>query len=340
MTRRNTESASATLQRQWHMLRFVPRQPRKIAARELHALLEDIGLASTKRTIERDLIVLSSIFPLVVDDRSKPYGWSWRRDTPSLDLAQLTLDEGLAFHLIEQFLKPLLPAQVAERLQPYFRNARHVLDSVSGPGPAKWSEKVRVVPPGQPLIVPKMAPGIFEAVSTALIHARQLDLRYQRRGERASGELRVHPLGLVQRGPVLYLVCTVFDYSDVRLLAMHRIKSATVLDIGANLLKQFDLDAYIAGGAFGFTDEIGRKIRLVALFRDGAGDHLHETPLAADQRLTEIGPGTLRLAVTVPDTAQLRWWLLGFGDAVEALRPKSLRSEFATITRAMAARYR
>jgi predicted DNA-binding transcriptional regulator YafY len=340
MARRNTESASATLQRQWQMLRLVPRQPRKIAAREIHNLLANIGLPTTKRTIERDLIALSASFQLVVDDRNKPYGWSWSRDAPSLDLPRLTLDEGLAFHLVEQFLKPLLPAQVAERLQPYFRNARQVLDSVSGPGHAKWAEKVRVVPPGQPLLVPKMAAGVFEAVSTALMHARQLDLRHQPRGEKTPRELRIHPLGLVQRGAILYLVCTVFDYSDVRLLAMHRIKSATESDTAANIPKQFDLDAHIAGGAFGFTDEIGRKIRLTAIFRERAGNHLYETPLAADQRLTEIEPGTLRLAATVPDTAQLRWWLLGFGDRVEVLRPKSLRSEFATMAKAMAARYR
>ena len=88
------------------MLRFLPRYPRKIAARELHALLGDIGQPASKRTIERDLIELSRVFPLVVDDRSKPYGWSWRREAPTFNLPGLSLDESLAVNLVEQFMQP------------------------------------------------------------------------------------------------------------------------------------------------------------------------------------------------------------------------------------------
>jgi predicted DNA-binding transcriptional regulator YafY len=36
----------------------------------------------------------------------------------------------------------------------------------------------------------------------------------------------------------------------------------------------------------------------------------------------------VRLSATVADTAELRWWLLGFGEGVEVIGPKSLRNEF------------
>jgi predicted DNA-binding transcriptional regulator YafY len=35
--------------------------------------------------------------------------------------------------------------------------------------------------------------------------------------------------------------------------------------------------------------------------------------------------GHQRLRATVPDTAQIRWWLLGLGDNVEVIAPASLR---------------
>jgi predicted DNA-binding transcriptional regulator YafY len=41
----------------------------------------------------------------------------------------------------------------------------------------------------------------------------------------------------------------------------------------------------------------------------------------------------------VLDTLQLRWWLLGFGDQVEVVAPKSLRQEFAETARNMAGYY-
>ena len=43
--------------------------------------------------------------------------------------------------------------------------------------------------------------------------------------------------------------------------------------------------------------------------------------------------------VTVADTAELRWWLLGFGDGVEVVRPKALRNEFREMTNNMARMY-
>jgi hypothetical protein len=43
---------------------------------------------------------------------------------------------------------------------------------------------------------------------------------------------------------------------------------------------------------------------------------------------------------TVLDTAELRWWLLGFGDGVEVLAPEVLRQDFQMTALRMAAYYR
>jgi len=39
------------------------------------------------------------------------------------------------------------------------------------------------------------------------------------------------------------------------------------------------------------------------------------------------------------DTSELRWWLLGFGDQVEVLKPASLRKHFARMAANMATAY-
>jgi predicted DNA-binding transcriptional regulator YafY len=41
----------------------------------------------------------------------------------------------------------------------------------------------------------------------------------------------------------------------------------------------------------------------------------------------------------VLDTQQLRWWLLGFGDGVEVMKPAKLRREFRDMARGMAEIY-
>ena len=70
------------------------------------------------------------------------------------------------------------------------------------------------------------------------------------------------------------------------------------------------------------------KFRLELIFEVQAGFHLVESPLSKDQKITEMKDGRMRIKSTVSDTAQLRWWILGFGSQVEVVSPKRLRLEF------------
>lgn len=65
-----------TLLRHWQTLRLIRRYPKNTTAAELCCSLEAEGFKVGKRTVERDLQALSRIFPLLVDERSKPFGWS------------------------------------------------------------------------------------------------------------------------------------------------------------------------------------------------------------------------------------------------------------------------
>ncbi len=73
----------------------------------------------------------------------------------------------------------------------------------------------------------------------------------------------------------------------------------------------------------------GKKIKLRAVFSKAAALHLTESKLSADQKITRKKEGGVLIEATIADTAELRWWLLGFGSAVEVLGPSSLRKEFA-----------
>jgi hypothetical protein len=66
---------------------------------------------------------------------------------------------------------------------------------------------------------------------------------------------------------------------------------------------------------------------------------LRETPIGDDQTLTAHREDRVRLRASVPDTPQLRWWLLAFGDTVTVEAPAALRQWFAEKTTAMAACY-
>ena len=198
---------------------------------------------------------------------------------------------------------------------------------------ASWRKKVAIVPPNQPLIPPSYAEEIIEAVHSALLSEQQLEISYASREQGETKSYRAHPLGIVQRGAVTYLVATLSDYTDIRLLAVHRIQSAQGLDKPATTPKNFNLAKYIREGAFGFGES--GEIKLLVRFSTTAGEHLRETPLSLDQQIEADLPDWVRVQATVPNTAQLRWWLLGFGNQVEVLAPVSLREEFINTSQSL-----
>jgi predicted DNA-binding transcriptional regulator YafY len=55
--------------------------------------------------------------------------------------------------------------------------------------------------------------------------------------------------------------------------------------------------------------------------------------------LKPLEDGALHLQAKVVNTEQLRWWLLGFGDKVEVIKPKTLRQELAQIAASLHATY-
>jgi len=323
-----------TLHRQWQMLRMIPRYPIKITATQLHEKLKAENYAVTKRTIERDLMALSESFPIVSDERDKPYGWSWAKEGANFDLPGISTTEALTFNLVEQHLKPILPASTLAQLNHYFVTASKKLTSLSEHSPAhSWLDKVRVIQPTLTLLPPNIDSDAQRVVSEGLLLDKQLKIAYQKRGAENTVEYLIHPLGIVERGQLIYLVCTMRSYQDIRILALHRFRSTEMLDESSQRPDGFSLDDYIASGAFGFGGE--ETIRLEAVFKSPSGNHLYETPLSVDQVLTVQGEGNIKMTATVVDTEQLRWWLLGFGERVEVLAPAQLRESIAQTAKSL-----
>jgi predicted DNA-binding transcriptional regulator YafY len=316
---------SDTLLRQWELLRAIPRAPKKIDVATLMTKLETAGYKTTKRSIQRDLNLLSGVFPLICDDRSTTYGWSWSSDAPTFDLPAMDGPTALTVRLIEQFIPTLLPPTIRDLLAPQFARARAVLDSNPDNTLGKWTDCVRVVAREMPLLPPKLNNDAVRVVYEALLGGKRFTADYRSRNN-DTDEIKsyeVNPLGLVARGNLLYLVSTLWNYQDIRQLALHRVTNATHTDIEVTRPDGFDLDQYIRQGEFQYP--VGPMIEIKAKFGRAAAAHLYETPLSEDQSIEETEDGYVIITATVRDTAQLDWWLSGFGSMVEVQGPPELR---------------
>lgn len=324
-----------TLYRHLLILRMLPRYPQKIDGATIESKLRAEGdTETTRRTIQRDLEKLSALFPIACQDDTKPYGWSWQKDAPAFDMPGMDPATALTFFLAERFLAPLFPKSTLNGLRPYLTNAHKVLDKLTENRLRKWPDKVRIVQRGQPLLAPEIKPEVAEVVYEALLQEKRFQAHYRRRGDTEGREYVVNPLGLVIQDQLTYLVASLWDYDDPVLLLLHRMETAELLDETCHIPEGFNLQAYLDSGELLFP-ESDKMLKLVALFDKYAGAHLVETPLSRDQTVKEQKDGRLLIKATVADTAQLRWWLLGFGDNVEVVGPKKLIDEFAKNARSM-----
>ena len=322
---------SDTILRQIQLLQSLPRQPYKKSPKDLKDDLIQVGFEVSIRTIQRDLKVLSSILPLVSDERDKPYGWSWHKDASGLNPIMDPI-EALTFSLAEEYLEPIMPGKSFNRLKIFFDRANNVLKEMDRSSIKKWRDNVRVVPQWQTLIAPEINELAEAEIYDALLKGNQLEVEYLKRGEKKPQKRIVNPLGIVLQGVVHRLICTMDDSKDPRHLPIHRFKEARQNGHKAQRLQYFDIDSFIKDQNIGYLISV-KPIKLEAIFQPMAGFHLTETPITKDQQLEQLRDGRYKLRATLANTSQLRWWLLGFGGQVEVVKPKSLRNEFKEMAR-------
>ncbi len=115
------------------------------------------------------------------------------------------------------------------------------------------------------------------------------------------------------------------DYEDVYIYALQRMKSAEVLSQDSRQKDGFYLHTFASSqGHFGSGEIIEFKARIC----DQLAAVLEETPLAISQNNSEKNESGYReIKVTIPNSWQLRWWILGEGERIVVLEPLSLRQE-------------
>ena len=296
------------------MVQRLPRG-RWVGTAELQKALQQEGIDVNLRTIQRDLVALAASFPLESNGLS-PQGWRWKADAPATQLPQMTSSQALTFMMVEQHLRQLMPASVLNELRPWFDNAHQLARQSTSPT-HRWIDKIRIVPPTQPLIPPAIDADALHTIQEALLLNRRLDVLYESRTKQQALNLEVDPLAIVQRGVALYLVAVGKSLSSgkttdaIRLFAIHRFKKAWLRDEKARKPKGFVLDEYLAYGGLGFGS--GKMKKLKAIFTKEAGEHLYESKLSEDQVIKELPDGRLEVSATVADTPQLEWWMRGMG---------------------------
>lgn len=328
-------SVTDSLKRQWQLLRAIPREPQRRSTTELLQALKDEGHRITIRSVQRDLSDLSADWGFTNDVEGKAHYWYWPKGFRMLDIPGLDSSQALVFHLAKQYLASALPASQIRQLAPYFDQADQVLAD-EAKKLTRWRNRVRMLSRGPQLAVPDVPLGVATVIHEALLKAQRVNLQYRKRGETEAKEYVASIHALIVKDGVTYGVVTFLDYTDLRHIALHRVIKVEALDEAATRLPAFDLDAYIQKeAAFAYPSPDSKQLRLQLRINARVAEHLSERPLSDDQQINPDDDGKSLLTATVPNTAELRWWLRGFGSNIEVVGPKSLRDKMVEMLRQM-----
>lgn len=339
------QAKESTLMRQHELLRMltISRSSSKNIgtwdkASELTQKLAELGYSVSLRTVQRDLMALSEIYTLEVNDKNpRDYGWRWKKGA-RINIHEMGTPEALALNMAKLHLAPLLPKPTFEALEPLFEAAEIRLAEQHKSNKKKsknWINKIRVVQPAQSFIAPNINANIQENICQSLMDEKKIYVSYQAIDGAEPKQYELNPLGLIVRGSVHYLVATAKEYTQLTVYALHRFLMVEKLEKSITTPAGFNLDDAIAKGIGDFFDQ-PNSIRLKIICDEYLTKFLGETPLSHDQVIEKSTSGKSIVTASVNETWQLDLWLRSQGGRLEVCEPKELRQSMrAELIRAL-----
>ncbi|MGK0290008.1 MAG: putative DNA-binding transcriptional regulator YafY [bacterium] len=335
----NKKPAASVIYWVWRMLQLIPRYPDTTTASKLHKRLQLEGIVVDLKTVQRNLKAISEMqgFPIVRDPEdggkhsSRAIQWSWAQDAPEVNIAGMNPPTALTYKLAKEFLSRYMPQSLLKNIEPYFERAETVLEHFVDKKVRTYPEKIRVIQRGPKQKPAKVDLDIWNIVCEAILLGKRFEMGYLKRGENEIQTREFTPLGIVFREPMVYIVGVFGDFEEPRQLALNRIQSAMLSDKTRKIVKDFDLDQYIKAGNFDYIESgKERSLKIKLLMDTQTVQNLEENPLGDDQVITEVEGNDKKRIVTVTmlNSSQFRWWVLGYGETIEVLEPQELRDEF------------
>jgi proteasome accessory factor B len=123
-------------------------------------------------------------------------------------------------------------------------------------------------------------------------------------------------------------------HNSVRTFKLARIRQLKTLSQHFVDDGNFDLSEYL-GRAWSMIPE-GRIYNVKLRFLPKVAENVAEVRWHSTQKVTRNGDGSVTMEFRVDGLGEITWWILGYGDQVQVLRPKRLRQKIIETAKNMA----
>lgn len=123
-----SQEPSKVLIRQWNIIQFLL-DSKYVSTTDIEKYLKKKGIETTQRTIQRDLNLLETLFPLECRRDCMPFSWRWKRVEQTIK--GLNLSQALILILVDEQLRDILPENTVQELLPLFQKAKLIISNTT-----------------------------------------------------------------------------------------------------------------------------------------------------------------------------------------------------------------
>ena len=316
---------SSQLLRQWKLLRILDASHSGCTLRELVDETE-----VSEKTVRRDLKVLQQNFEITEQLHDGVKRWKM---PPLGEQMGFQLTELMSLHMSQQFLEPLVGTPFWEGNRSVFRKVQGAL----GDNAVRYIEKLQAA-----VLSTKVGAGNYEHRGEMIdklmiaIEDRKVTLIVYRSMQATEPvEQEVYPLGLIHHRGSLYLIAWSSRREEVRNFKVDRVEDVDVQNLKYTVPADFDLSDWL-GKCFGVWRSGSDDLQTIRIhFSRETARYVQESTWHESQQFEPQPDGSVIAEFQLPDTTEIKRWIMSFGPGATVLKPESLVDEIADDVAAM-----
>ncbi len=287
----------------------------------------------SRRTIFRDLDVLRQAgVPLLFDDVNNIYRIP---GTYFLPPTNFTTEEALAVIV-------LCYEMGSDSRLPFYEAAQNAALKLEASLPARIREQLREISTAVQI---KLTPGnrlegqmpVYRQLLASIAARRPVYLHYDSFTDGQTLRLKLCPYRMLFSRRSWYVIGRSSVHREVRTFNVGRISSMEVLDEHFYVPRGFSIQRYL-GNAWHLIPD-GPDADVVVRFSPLVVRNVAEVVWHRTQRVKWHEDGSLDFQVRVAGIREISWWILGYGEQAEVLKPEPLRRLIADHAARLVERY-
>jgi predicted DNA-binding transcriptional regulator YafY len=169
---------------------------------------------------------------------------------------------------------------------------------------------------------------IYQQLLACIATRRAARIVYDSFSDAAPIQVKLSPYRLLFSRHSWYVIGRSSLHREVRTFNVGRIQDLSVLDEQFHMPRGFSIEGYL-GNAWHLIPESGPDEEVVIRFSPMVARNVAEVMWHKTQRLVKRDDGSLDFHVWLSGIHEISWWILGYGDQAEVLKPARLRQMIA-----------